>query len=369
MHVESILRRLQPQPGFVYENVAWAGTRDRLALHVHLRPRRGSRGICSRCCRKRPGYDVQQTPRLFTFVPFWGIAVLFVYAMRRVNCRTCGVTVEMVPWAAGKTHSTHAFVWFVASWAKVLSWSEVARRLRSSWDTVFRCVEHAVRWGLANRNLDGIQSIGVDDARLEEGPQVSHARLPARSWPPTTAPHRAGPEGCELQQLLRHARRGALEGDHVRRERHVEGLPRRRPPTLLHRRARPRPLPRRPTPQQGRRYCRSKEPGFTLGRSGPRIVSKRNPERLLLAGGIGNNFVPMGNFRAPFSSVHKQRCHPIGRMTARASPAPQRWHVRCSRAPRFERKVLAMRHRKNGLPLRSSALVAAPGSHQRIRVS
>ena len=109
-----------------------------------------------------PGYDVQQPARHFTFVPFWGIAVRFVYAMRRVDCRTCGVTVEMAPWAAGKTHSTHAFVWFVASWARVLSWSEVARRFQSSWDTIFRCVEHAVRWGLANRNLDGIRSVGVD---------------------------------------------------------------------------------------------------------------------------------------------------------------------------------------------------------------
>jgi transposase len=35
--------------------------------------------------------------------------------------------------------------------------------LRSSWDTVFRCVEHAVRWGLAHRSLDGIVAIGVDE--------------------------------------------------------------------------------------------------------------------------------------------------------------------------------------------------------------
>ena len=29
----------------------------------------------------------------------------FVYAMRRVDCPTCGVTVERVPWAEGKCHS------------------------------------------------------------------------------------------------------------------------------------------------------------------------------------------------------------------------------------------------------------------------
>jgi transposase len=51
----------------------------------------------------------------------------------------------------------------VLSWARVLSWSETARRFRSSWDTVFRCVEHAVQWGLEHRSLDGITAIGVDE--------------------------------------------------------------------------------------------------------------------------------------------------------------------------------------------------------------
>jgi transposase len=162
MHLESILRRLQPQPGFVFDRITWAGAPGR-TLHVHVRPRRGTRGVCSKCCQKRPGYDIHGPPRLFTFVPLWGIAVYFVYAMRRVNCRTCGVTVEMVPWASGKTQSTHAFIWFISSWARVLSWTECARRFRSSWDTVFRCVEHAVRWGLLHRDLDGIRSIGVDE--------------------------------------------------------------------------------------------------------------------------------------------------------------------------------------------------------------
>jgi DNA-binding transcriptional ArsR family regulator len=59
--------------------------------------------------------------------------------------------------------TTYALAWFLASWAKVLSWREVAKRFHSTWDTVFRCVEHAVVWGLAHRNLDGVVSIGVDE--------------------------------------------------------------------------------------------------------------------------------------------------------------------------------------------------------------
>ena len=165
MQLQSILRRVQRIPRFVYGRVEW---RTGSALGVRVHARKASKGICSGCCRKGGIYDTLAT-RLFEFVPLWGIAVFLIYAMRRVDCRRCGVTVEMVPWASGKTQSTHALVWFLASWAKVLSWTEVARRFRSSWDTVFRCVEHAVRWGLDHRDLDGIAAIGVDELAWKKG--------------------------------------------------------------------------------------------------------------------------------------------------------------------------------------------------------
>lgn len=39
------------------------------------------------------------------------MAVLFVNAMRRVDCPTCGVTVERVLWAEGKGHLTTSYRW------------------------------------------------------------------------------------------------------------------------------------------------------------------------------------------------------------------------------------------------------------------
>jgi transposase len=131
---------------------------------------------------KRPGYDTLE-PREFAFVPLWGMAVWFVYAMRRVDCPRCGVHVEMVPWASGKSPMTHAYAWFLASWAKVLSWKETARRFGTTWDAVFRAVEEAVRWGLKHRSLDGIRSIGVDELSWKKGHkyltlvyQIDHGR-------------------------------------------------------------------------------------------------------------------------------------------------------------------------------------------------
>jgi len=162
MHLEAILRRLHPIPGFVYDKVIWSGTRRNPELCVAIRARAGSDAICAKCFKKRTRYDTL-APRWFSFVPLWGLPVWLYYAMHRVDCPRCGVTVEAVPGAEGKTHATHALVWFLASWAKVLAWKEVARRFRTSWDTVFRCVEHAVRWGLAHRDLDGVHAIGVDE--------------------------------------------------------------------------------------------------------------------------------------------------------------------------------------------------------------
>src|SRR5690606_24896029 len=48
-------------------------------------------------------------------------------------------------------------------------WKETARRFRTTWDTVFRAVEHAVGWGLEHRSLDGIRSIGVDELSWKKG--------------------------------------------------------------------------------------------------------------------------------------------------------------------------------------------------------
>lgn len=163
MHIQTILNRLQKQPGFVYGK-AFLGQRHggRFRLDVEVRARKGSRGVCSNCMKRGPTYD-HQPQRAFQFVPMWGIGVFLLCAPRRVDCPECGVKVELLPWADGKHQLTTTFAWFLASWAKLLCWKDVASRFQVSWQTVFRAVGEAVVWGLRRRNLDGIQSIGVDE--------------------------------------------------------------------------------------------------------------------------------------------------------------------------------------------------------------
>jgi transposase len=41
--------------------------------------------------------------------------------------------------------------------------------LNTNWDNVGRSVKHAVEWGLAHRDLSGIEAIGVEEIRWRSG--------------------------------------------------------------------------------------------------------------------------------------------------------------------------------------------------------
>ncbi len=168
MQLKSILNRVERCKSFVYGKPQWAKETARLTIEVPVKPRGNSRPICSGCGRKGPGYD-RLPPRRFEFVPLWQIAVFFVYAMRRVDCPRCGVTVEQVPWAEGKCTQTTTFRWFLARWAKRMSWQDVADAFWVTWEDVFRSVKRAVSWGLAHRDLSGIEAIGVDEIQWHRG--------------------------------------------------------------------------------------------------------------------------------------------------------------------------------------------------------
>jgi transposase len=86
-----------------------------------------------------------------------------------VNCDRCGVTVEIVPWCDGKNQLTTTYRWFLSTWAKRLSWSEVASIFRTSWESVFRAVDYAVEWGVAHRDVSELTAVGVDEVAWSRG--------------------------------------------------------------------------------------------------------------------------------------------------------------------------------------------------------
>src|ERR1039457_1571736 len=76
MELITILNRCHRFRGFVYERACFSP--DRKTIEVDVRPRAGSRGVCSGCHQPAPGYD-HLPERRFEFIPFWGTLVFFLY--------------------------------------------------------------------------------------------------------------------------------------------------------------------------------------------------------------------------------------------------------------------------------------------------
>jgi hypothetical protein len=56
-----------------------------------------------------------------------------------VKCYHCGIKIESLPWENSTSNQTNTYAWFLANWAKKLSFKEVA--------THFTAVSMAVEWG------------------------------------------------------------------------------------------------------------------------------------------------------------------------------------------------------------------------------
>lgn len=179
MHLalKTLLNRVEPLKGFVYESSRISPLADirkgsllgcALRIDICLRAHQSKLGKCSQCLLPAPGYD-QLAQRRFQFVPLWGMSTWFIYAPRRLECARCGIHVEYLPWALGKRPVTQSFAWFLASWAKLLSWQVVSRRFQTSWESVFRSVEMAVDWGRQRMDLSGISALGVDEIYWKKG--------------------------------------------------------------------------------------------------------------------------------------------------------------------------------------------------------
>ena len=155
--------------GFVYTHVHMlGGPGPTRRIEITVRPHVGIRRCCSQCQRPAPGYDCLPERR-WLFVPLWGIPTYFCYAPRRVECVEHGVVVEHIPWSEGKRPVTRAMMGFLARWARRLSWRETARTFQTSWEAVYRSVEWYVEWGLERRQLEGVESIGVDEIHWGRG--------------------------------------------------------------------------------------------------------------------------------------------------------------------------------------------------------
>lgn len=171
MLIKTIRNNVHPLNHFVYHSDFLIKNSDGSLkeIQVLIHPRSNSKAICSICNKRAPVYDTRMPYRLFRFVPLWNIPVSFIYAMRRVSCKKCGIKTEFIPWADGKSDLCNTYKSFLATWSKKLSWTEVAKTFKVSWSTVFDSVKHIVEYGLKHRDLSKIESIGVDEIKWKVG--------------------------------------------------------------------------------------------------------------------------------------------------------------------------------------------------------
>lgn len=162
LNVKTILNLKENHQFFVYRDVRLNHTSSEPRIEVKIEARKGCKGLCSGCGERRAGYD-RLPEREFMHVPLWGLPVVFLYSVRRVECTLCGIIAERVPWSASKSPLTISYAWFLSEWCKLLSIEEVARQFNSTWHYVFSAMAMAVAWGRERMDLSNITAIGVDE--------------------------------------------------------------------------------------------------------------------------------------------------------------------------------------------------------------
>lgn len=176
--LKTLLNETQPFNGFIYESaelkkITKAFGIQEMELQVMIREHKQRKPYCSQCGQPASVYD-HLPMRDWLHVPLWNIPVRMFYSPRRVDCPTCGITVETMPWNEGKRPYTKAMMIFLCQWARRLSWREVATVFGVSWDTVYRSVTWIVEWGLARRELTGITAIGIDELHVHKGKKADN---------------------------------------------------------------------------------------------------------------------------------------------------------------------------------------------------
>lgn len=131
---------------------------DGLLVDVRPTTRRPRCGGCG--CRADP-YD--RRPRMWRHLDVGILKVHLRYDLRRVDCRRCGVVVEMVPWADRGSWFTLAFEQLVGFLAQNANRTVVAGMMRIAWDTVGTIIRRVVGRYQPEDVFDDLTDIGIDE--------------------------------------------------------------------------------------------------------------------------------------------------------------------------------------------------------------
>ncbi len=121
------------------------------------------RARCPKCGRVRPCYDHAAKPRWWVHLPYGELRFILEYTPRRVECPTCGVLVEQVPWARHDSKFTRPFEEMVAFLAQLTNQTAVSSLMGIAWSTVGNIISRVVGEKLDPTRFDNLKNIGVDE--------------------------------------------------------------------------------------------------------------------------------------------------------------------------------------------------------------
>lgn len=87
----------------------------------------------------------------------------------RSNCEKHGPKTVKLPWAEQRSRFTLLFERLAIDWLGAASQKAVAERLDLSWDEIHGIMERAVERGLARREVESLQYLGVDEKAFRKG--------------------------------------------------------------------------------------------------------------------------------------------------------------------------------------------------------
>jgi transposase len=118
---------------------------------------------CGVCGKPASGYDSPPEPRRWRDLCLGSTLIWLTYHVRRVDCPSCGIRVEKVPWAAHGSRFTLALEELGAFLARVTDKTTASTMLGVTWRAIGTMVERVVDAQLDPHRLDGLRRIGVDE--------------------------------------------------------------------------------------------------------------------------------------------------------------------------------------------------------------
>jgi transposase len=93
------------------------------------------------------------------------------YAACQVDCPSCGVKTERLPWSDRWQRITNELATSIFVLSKEMSWKATAVHFKLNWKTVARVVREGVARRLKTRRLGRVRTIGIDEVSRKKGHQ------------------------------------------------------------------------------------------------------------------------------------------------------------------------------------------------------